>query len=211
MRGRLSAVAGLLLMGVGAYVLVSGVPADVVLPQPADSVRATAIATTPPPATTAPPATVAPPTASPTPAPTVSRVIAEGYRVLIPRLRIDLPIQEGDLGRDIERQQTPEGFAFHLPDTAIPGQGSNTYLYAHARTGMFLALWQARQGDLVIVSTPAGQELRYVVTEVHPRVTFDDLSWVQPSAEERLTLQTSTGPNPRDPRFVVVALPEGAR
>jgi hypothetical protein len=27
------------------------------------------------------------------------------------------------------------------------------------------------------------------------------------STTERLTLQTSTGPNPRDPRFVVVALP----
>jgi hypothetical protein len=35
----------------------------------------------------------------------------------------------------------------------------------------------------------------------------DDVSWVQPTAGERLTLQTSTGPNPGDPRYVAVAVP----
>src|SRR5881394_1336944 len=47
--------------------------------------------------------------------------IATGYRLQIPRLRIDLPLAEGDVARDIDLQQTPEGFAFHLPGTAIPG------------------------------------------------------------------------------------------
>ncbi|HEV2010583.1 MAG TPA: sortase [Candidatus Limnocylindria bacterium] len=125
----------------------------------------------------------------------------------IPRLRIDLPIAEGDLTRDIDQQQTPVGFAFHLPGTSIPGLGSNTYLYAHARTGMFLTLWNAKVGDEVFISTPDLRALKYVVTEVHPRVAPDDVSWVQPTQGERLTLQTSTGPNPPDPRFVVVAVP----
>ena len=80
-------------------------------------------------------------------------------------------------------------------------------LYAHARRGMFLTLWNARVGDEVFVSTPAGTALKYVVTEVHPRVSPDDTSWIQPSPAERLTLQTSTGPNRTDPRFVVVAAP----
>jgi sortase (surface protein transpeptidase) len=126
-----------------------------------------------------------------------------GYRVTIQRLGIDLPIAEGDITRDIDEQKTPEGFAFHLPGTSIPGLGSNTYLYAHARTGMFLSLWNAQPGDQVVISTPDLRALRYVISEVHPV----DVSWVQPTNGERLTLQTSTGPNPTDPRFVAIAVP----
>jgi LPXTG-site transpeptidase (sortase) family protein len=133
--------------------------------------------------------------------------IPSGYRVQIPRLGIDLPIAEGDLARDVDQQRTPESYAFHLPGTSIPGLGSNTYLYAHARAGMFLALWNAKVGDVVWISTPDLRALKYVISEVHPRVAPDDVSWVQPTNGERLTLQTSTGPDSGDPRFVVVAVP----
>lgn len=111
------------------------------------------------------------------------------------------------MARDVDQQKTPEGVAFHLPGTSIPGQGGNTYLYAHARAGMFLALWDVRPGDVVYISTPDLRALKYVIDEVHPRVPPDDVSWVQPTPTERLTLQTSTGPNPGDPRFVAVAVP----
>ena len=133
--------------------------------------------------------------------------IPTGYRIQLPRLGIDLAIQEGDVARDIDQQKTPEGYAFHLPGTAIPGSGSNTYLYAHARAGMFLSLWNARPGDAVFISTPDLRALKYVISEVHPRVSPDDVSWVQPTLSERLTLQTSTGPNAADPRFVAIAVP----
>ena len=133
--------------------------------------------------------------------------IPEGYRIQMPRLGIDLPIAEGDVERDVVIQQTPENFAFHLPGTALPGSGSNTYIYSHARRGMFLSLWSAKEGDDVWISTPDRLALRYVVAEVHPRVPPTDVSWVQPTVGERLTLQTSTGPNREDPRFVVIALP----
>lgn len=199
MTGRLSAIIGVFLLALGGYILVVANAAQtaptappVLSPLPVATVAVSA----------SPPVRTSEPVAGP-----ASRVMADGYRVQIPRLRIDLPIREGDLARDIERQQTPEDFAFHLPDTAIPGQGSNAYFYAHARTGMFLSLWQAREGDLVYISTPDGRALKYVVSEVHPRVRFDDLVWIEPTAAERLTLQTSTGPNPRDPRFVVIAVP----
>jgi hypothetical protein len=169
------------------------------------------------PASVLPPA-VAAVTPSPSPsqtgsaiasAPTVTRApaIPDGYRIKIARLLIDLPIAEGDIQRDAVRQETPENVALHLPGTAIPGDGSNTYIYAHARSGMFLSLWSAREGDEVVIVTPSGRELRYVVSEVHPRVDPTDVSWVARTAGERLTLQTSTGPSPADPRFVVVALP----
>lgn len=148
-------------------------------------------------------------------APTVAPAIAtpgrtvEGMRILVPRLGIDLPLREGDIQRDIPRDgffgDTPEGAAFHLPGTAVPGEVGNSYIYAHARIGMFLALWQARVGDRVVIRLPHGGELHYVVAEVHPRVPPDDVRWVEPTSDERLTLQTSTGANPGDPRFVVVA------
>ena len=140
------------------------------------------------------------------PPPTVGP-IPDGYRIEVPRLGIDLPITEGDIQRDVVVQQTPENFAFHFPGTAIPGTIGNSYIYAHARRGMFLSLWNARLGDQVTVTTPAGAALKFVVTEVHPRVSPEDTSWIQPSPDERLTLQTSTGPNRGDPRFVVIAAP----
>ena len=141
------------------------------------------------------------------PSPIALPPIPLGYRVQIPRLAIDLPILEGDIERDTVLLQTPENYAFHLPGTAIPGTGANSYLYAHARSGMFLSLWSARLGDIVWISTPDGRALRYLVSEIHPRVAPDDVLLAAPSAPERLTLQTSTGPNPGDPRFVVVAFP----
>jgi sortase (surface protein transpeptidase) len=169
----------------------------------------------------APPAAVLPPavaalTTSPAPSstrsptdPTATAVpaIPPGYRIKIVRLAIDLPLAEGDIERDAERQQTPEDFAFHLPGSALPGESGNAYFYAHARRGMFLALWDAREGDEVVVATPDGRELHYVVSEVHPRVDPTDVSWAGPTIGARLTLQTSTGPNPGDARFVVIALP----
>lgn len=193
MRLRLTTLLALALIATGVWVMLRGGPPVAV--QPSASPSASALATSRPPTTEFPTATPGP------------RAIPDGYRVQVPRLRIDLPIKEGDLARDIDNQQTPEHAAFHLPRTAIPGEGSNSYLYAHARTGMFLSLWEAKEGDEVIIVAPDGKQLLYVVREVHPRVPYNETVWVLPTQTERLTLQTSTGPNPQDPRFVVVALP----
>ena len=154
-------------------------------------------------------ATSAPPTPgiTITPSPGAPSPIPDGYRVRVPRLGIDLAIREGIVQRDVEQQQTPEDFAFHLPGTALPGEIGNSYFYAHARRGMFLSLWDAKVGDLVEITTPDGRSLQYEVTEVRPRVAPTDVSVAQPTTDERLTLQTSTGPSPEDPRFVVIARP----
>ena len=145
--------------------------------------------------------------ASASPSSTVFPPIPDGYRIAIPRLGIDLAIHEGDVERDAVEQRTPEGYAFHLPGTGLPGSGVNSYIYAHARKGMFLSLWDAREGDDVFITRPDGSQLHYVVSEVHPRVGYDDVSWASPTRPDRLTLQTSTGPDPGDPRFVVIARP----
>jgi hypothetical protein len=164
--------------------------------------------------TTEPTATILP---DPTPGPTtkvdVAGVVvppppaptASGYRIQIARLGINLPVAEGDVPRDVDRAQTPEHYAFHLPGTSMFETG-NTYIYAHARVGMFLNLWNARVGDVVTVRTPSGTR-EYVIEEIHPRVPPLEISWAGPTRDTRLTLQTSTGPNGTDPRFVVVARP----
>jgi LPXTG-site transpeptidase (sortase) family protein len=195
---RWAPAAGVLALLIGLILIAGSLgpasPASVLSPAVA------AVTPAPSPSQTGSPSASAP-TATRTPA------IPDGYWIKIARLAIDLPIAEGDIERDAVRQETPENLALHLPGTAIPGDGSNTYLYAHARTGMFLSLWSAREGDEVVIVTPSGRELRYVVSEVHARVDPTDVSWIARTAGERLTLQTSTGPNPGDPRFVVVALP----
>lgn len=193
-------LAGVLFLAVGIALIAGGG-----LPR-AGPVAPLALPSPPATATPTPTASADTATASPTPAATIGP-IPEGYRIGLPRLGIDLPIAEGDVQRDVVIQKTPENFAFHFPGTAIPGTVGNSYLYAHARQGMFLSLWRARVGDQVSITTPAGVELKFVVTEIHPRVPPADTSWLQPSAEERLTLQTSTGPNRDDPRFVVIAAP----
>lgn len=160
-----------------------------------------------PPAASAAPAAAPIPSATALVATSTPGPIPPGYRVKVPCLAIDLPIAEGVISRDIEQQQTPEGYAFHLPGTSIPGQPGNTYLYAHARVGMFLALWNAQVGDEVLITTPDGATLHYVVGEVMAAVPPDDVAVAQQTPDERLTLQTSTGPVPRNPRFVVIARP----
>jgi len=133
--------------------------------------------------------------------------LSVGTRVRIARLRIDLPIEMGDSARDIGLQSTPATAAYLLPGSAVPGALGNAYVYAHARPGLFIALWNVRLGDVVEIDQPPGVTLRYVVTEIHPRVDPSDLRYLEPSEDERLTLQTSTGSWTLSPRFVVVARP----
>lgn len=160
------------------------------------------------------------PTAQPTAAPvaelpTSKPITIAGSRIAVPRLGIDLPLELGEIARDVPREgyagATPENVAFVFPSSRLPGEGGNTYIYAHARVGMFLSLWGAKLGDEVVIYRPDdGGRRSYRVTLIAPRVNPTDAHWLDPNGEERLTLQTSTGPNPTDPRFIVVAYPEAA-
>jgi sortase (surface protein transpeptidase) len=135
-----------------------------------------------------------------------------GLRVVIPGLGIDLPLAVGDPERDVPRPgfagATPEHVALVYPGSRSPGDGGNTYIYAHARAGMFLSLWNARLGETVLVARADGSIARaYRIVLIVPRVDPVDTHWLDPDGDERLTLQTSTGPGPSDPRFIVVAHP----
>jgi len=122
-------------------------------------------------------------------------------RIRIDRLGIDLKIVEGD-GID-----APLDKAAHFPGSGWPGGGTNIYIYAHAREGMFLSLWDVKQGDTVILTLVDGTERTYAVDKVLPRVPWDAIEYLAPTPTEQLTLQTSTSYYPTAPRFVVRAYP----
>ena len=153
------------------------------------------------------------PVASSVPASGARPVVAlEGLRITVPRLGIDLPLDVGDIGRDVPRPgysgSTPEGVALLFPGTSVPGTGGNSYIYAHARVGMFLSLWGARIDDVVVLLGADRSVIRtYKIALVVPRVDPADGHWLEAGGRERLTLRTSTGPRPADPRFIAVAYP----
>ena len=110
-------------------------------------------------------------------------------RIQIARLAIDLPIVDGD-GID-----APADKAAHYPGTGWPDGGTNIYIYAHARPGLFLSLWGAIVGDRVDLTLVDGSTRSYVVDQVLPAVPWDATEYLQPTDAEQLTLQTSTAPD----------------
>jgi len=143
-----------------------------------------------------PTASQATPTASSSPHPIVAN------RIVISRLGIDMKIIEGD-GLD-----APLGKVAHYPGTAWPGGGSNIYLYAHARDGMFITLWNASIGDEIVLTLVDGSQRRYVVSQILPNVKWNDMSVLAPTPTEQLSLQTCTSYQETAPRFLVIAVPE---
>ncbi len=122
-------------------------------------------------------------------------------RVRIERLGINLPIVEGD-GID-----APLDSAAHFPESGWPGDGTNIYLYAHARNGLFGRLTEAQVGDRVVLSMADGSEHAYEVAKILPAAPWDAMEYVAVTPTEQLTLQTSTSESVTDPRFIVIAYP----
>jgi hypothetical protein len=129
-------------------------------------------------------------------------------RIVIRKLRIDLPVM----------LQTANYGDFPLCDVALyqpllgqPGEGRATYIYAHAREGMFLPLLISSQdnngarmiGDVVEVYTSDNDVFLYTIKEVHSGVL--DLNDAFATTTERLFLQTSEGPAGTVPKLQVIA------
>jgi hypothetical protein len=103
--------------------------------------------------------------------------------------------------------------AMYIQELGQPGQGRATYLYAHARTGMFLPILEeskvqngkAMLGMVVEVWTSDDQRFLYEITEVRRhQLDLDDA--INPAGEE-LWLQTSEGPRGTPGKTQVIALP----
>jgi sortase (surface protein transpeptidase) len=152
------------------------------------------------------------PSASPTPAATPDPTLKPGTRavatrVVVPGLDIDLPVIKGPPG------YPPCKVALYLKELKQPGEKGATYLYAHARTGMFLPFLEASKvnngrrmlGMLVQVYTSDNKLHLYEINQVrrHQRSLDQALN----ARSDQLWLQTSEGPNSSYPKLMVVAKP----
>jgi hypothetical protein len=124
---------------------------------------------------------------------------------VISKLGIDLPVM---------RQTTTYpacNVAMYLTSLKQPGQGGATYLYAHARRGMFLPLLTQSKvnngagmvGMNVVVYTGESLQFTYRVTQVRRHVT--SLAAAYSWRGESLWLQTSEGPGAAYPKLQLVA------
>jgi hypothetical protein len=129
-------------------------------------------------------------------------------RVVIPRLGIDLPVM---LQTDNYGEYPLCDVALYQPVMGQPGEGRATYIYAHARAGMFLPLLTASEtnngakllGMTVEVYTSDDWRFLYTITEVRRHsLSLDD---ALNTKTERLWLQTSEGPHGTIPKLQVVA------
>ena len=145
--------------------------------------------------------------AGPTP-----RLDAEPTRVLIKSLDIDLPVIRPNLDETFPLCDVAE----FLPSYGLPGLPGVTYIYAHARRGMFLPLLEASRthrgqamlGKEVELFSSDRFRRRYEITEIHPRVS--DLEVVNDLSGDALVLQTSETSRSSGTKLVVVARPIGA-
>ena len=126
-------------------------------------------------------------------------------RVAVSGLGIDLPVVRGPTGYPYCR------VAMYLASVAQPREPGVTFIYAHARTGMFLPLltrWRIDHGASLIgktvrVWTSDSYVSSYRISRV--RVASNAMSGVTSLTRERLWLQTSTGPNTSYPKLIVEA------
>ena len=134
-------------------------------------------------------------------------VRALATRVVIPALKIDLPVIEG-----------PDGYplcnvAMYFKELGQPGEGRATYLFAHARDGMFGPIYELAHagqqrkmlGMIVQVFTSDDKLYLYEVHEV--RLHQLNLDAAQAATTEELWLQTSEGPKGTPGKTQLVAVP----
>lgn len=128
-------------------------------------------------------------------------------RVVVPALGIDLPVVK-----------PPSGFpycnvAMYLDLFSVPGRPGATYLFAHARTGMFLPLLTRSQKNngasmidmLVQVYTSDDMLFDYRIVQVRRHYPATGILSQLPTKDGQLWLQTSEGPLASSPKMQVVA------
>jgi hypothetical protein len=133
-------------------------------------------------------------------------------RVRVDALRIDLPV----VVPPSDPNHYPYcGVAEFIGQMSRPGWAGTTYLYAHARTSMFLPILDASRIDdgssmlglTIEIYTSDDQLFTYEVTEVRRHVTSIDFAYR--ATVEQLILQTSEGPYGTPGKTMLIAKPVG--
>jgi hypothetical protein len=195
--------AGVVLVAAGLLSLTNPATAGVPVTPPAASPAMTPPRASPSPVPTSTPVGTA--TATATPA-----VRATATRVAMPALGIDLPVIQPPGGPDTYPLCD---VAMYLQELSQPGEPGATYLYAHARTGMFLPILEASRvndgaqmiGMIVQVYTSDDRLYLYEVVEVRRGVVTLDEALAE--RDEVLYLQTSEGPRGTVGKTQVIARP----
>ncbi len=173
-----------------------------------------------PDANASPPASVVPdPTPTPTADPTRRPGRAVATRVVVPALNIDLPVVKGNDGYPL----CNVAMYLHTANTEArdafgqPGEGRATYLYAHARDGMFgpiyeIAMVQGKPkrflGMIVQVYTSDDKLYLYEITEYRLHAVGNAaLQDAINATTEQLWLQTSEGPKGTPGKTQLIAKP----
>lgn len=126
---------------------------------------------------------------------------------------IDLPIVSGNLRVPGNGTYPLCNVAQYLTSFVQPGRAGSTYIYAHARTGMFLPLLLGSRrsngagmiGARIIVYTADGVAHVYRLYRVKRHITDFSLATSVPPGRHRLVLQTSEGPRGTVPKLQVAA------
>lgn len=150
------------------------------------------------------------PSAEPTPTPASD---SPPTRVVVPSLGIDLPVVPGNSDYPL-----CDVAQYLLGGFVNPGVPGTTYLYGHARKGMFLPLLDASTADdngasmigaLVKVYTADLQVHIYQIDIVKRHAVDLSLAFELEPNQHRLILQTSEGPHGTVPKLQVAARPIG--
>ncbi len=136
-------------------------------------------------------------------------------RVVVPALRIDLPVVAAPSGYPYCNVAMSFG-----PPMGQPGEGKATYLFAHARDGMFGRIYQLAMGPngggagarpdkmlgmTVQVYTSDNKLYLYEITKV--LLHQQDLDAAASATKEQLWLQTSEGPHGTPGKTQLLATP----
>ena len=217
--GRLALAAGtaLLVMGVGSLVLGPIAPSDglgdYLLPSGSPALD------TPEPLVNAFPSVLpfpsftypsSDPTASPTPMPTPAPLTHKVTRIVLAKANVDLPVVEPRPNEKFPYCDVAERLDYYT----VPGNNWVTYLYAHARPGMFggllVASWKPDSylmGAKVLVYTSDDLVYTYEVTEIHRHQKYTSFAVADSLTGEALVLQTCEDASGIGPKLIVVARP----
>jgi hypothetical protein len=131
-------------------------------------------------------------------------------RIAMPSLKIDLPVVKG-----------PSGYPFcnvamYYPTLSQPREGGVSFLYAHARVGMFLPLLERSKinngasllGATILVWTSDDLVSTYRIFRVRRHVTT--FAGAFGATTEQLWIQTSEGPHGTRQKLIVMARRTGS-
>lgn len=119
------------------------------------------------------------------------------FEVRIEKIGVEAPVIENVDGTNKQAySETLESGVAHFKGTALPGEGSNIFIFGHSSTvsgkgtyaKVFARLGELEKGDQVTIFYN-GKEYKYSVFEKKV-VRSDDISVLEPTNNEQLTLMT---------------------